>query len=205
MPETRAPNPVVLRGDTERVAELLQVPGALLRGHFKLLAGGHTDCFFRFSSVARDAAALDDIARWLISDVRPLGVDAIVAPTTAGVGLGWTLATSLGVPLHLATVNDDGRPTGILGEPQLNDERVLLVNDVVTTGHGLQAMAALANERGASPVGACWFLSRSRVDVEGLLEIPCLPVARWHLHAWDATQCEACAAGDEPTPAYDLN
>jgi orotate phosphoribosyltransferase len=179
--------------------------GALVDGHFELLEGLHTNQFFRFSTVARDSSALDDIARWVAPDVRPLLVDAVLAPTTAGVGLGWTLATSLGVPLHLATVDDYGRPSGILGEPHLEDHRILLVNDVMTTGRGMQRMARLAEHRGAAAAAAVWFLSRSELDAEALLGVPCFPVAQWHFAAWDVHACDACAAGGEPEFAYDLN
>ena len=206
MPEIHATHPVAHRGDAQRVAELLELPGALLHGHFQLLAGMHTDKFFRFSTIARDAAALDAITGWLAPDVRPLAIDGVLAPTTAGVGLGWTLATSLGVPLHLATIDDaDGRPAGVLGEPMLDGRRLLLVNDVVTTGHGLHRMSELAAERAAAPAGACWFLTRGDVDLDAVLGIPHFPIASWHLPAWEASNCQACTAGGEPELAFDLN
>jgi orotate phosphoribosyltransferase len=203
--DTRVSPPVVLRGDAHQVNELLASPGALLRGHFKLLAGMHTDRFFRFSAVARDPTALDAIAQWLDRDVRDLAIDSVLAPTTAGVGLGWTLATSLGVPLHLAAVDHGARPTGILGEPVIEGQRILLVNDVVTTGRGLQTMLRLTEERHAGVAAACWFLTRSDVDGEALLGVPCLPIVRWNLPAWDGSSCEACRTGNEPELAYDLN
>lgn len=206
MPETtRASTPTALRGDAATVHGLLQLPDVLLHGHFELLSGVHTDRFFAFSEIARDSSALDAIARWLAPEARALELDAVLAPTTAGVGLGWTLASVLGVPLHLASVDDGGRPSRILGGPGLAGQRVLLVNDVVTTGGGLAAMAQLAHASGASTAGAGWFLSRSAVDVASLLGVPCLPVAEWYLPAWHADECPACGGGDEPAFAYDLN
>lgn len=205
MPETALSSAVALRGDAEHLTELLNRPGALLRGHFSLLAGMHTDAFFRFSAIARDPEALDDIASLIRGGVDDLAIDAILSPTTAGVGLAWTLASSMGVPLHLASLDESGRPAGMLGEPAIDGMGVLLVNDVVTTGRGLEAMARLARDRGASIAAGAWFLSRSDVDVERLLGAPCVPVVRWHLPAWAAAECDACEHGDEPQRAYDLN
>lgn len=206
MPEIRtASSPRPLRGDPNAVSQLLQLPGALLHGHFKLLSGAHTDRFFAFSTVARRDGALDDISGWLAPHVEPLGAQMVIAPTTAGVGLGWTLATHLGIPLHLATLDDEGRATGILGEPDLVGKQVLLVNDVVTTGHGLTALSAAVTDRGGHPCGACWFLTRSPVDVTRMLGVPSFAVAEWDLPAAPAAECPQCADGDVAERALDLN
>jgi orotate phosphoribosyltransferase len=206
VPETRAQNrPVALRGESQRVAELLAIPGAVNQGHFELLAGAHTDTFFRFSALARNPAVIDEIVGWLEEDLRSTEADCVLAPTTAGVGLGWTMATLLGVPLHLATVDERSRPVGVLGEPDLDGRRALLVNDVVTTGFGLQSMIDLARERGGEAVGATWFLTRSERDLTDALDLPAFAVAEWHLPAWSAEECELCRRGDEVAFALDLN
>jgi hypothetical protein len=59
------------------------------RGHFALLSGLHTDRFLAFSRIADDPAALQTIAGWLAPSIALLLPDALVAPSTAGVGLGW--------------------------------------------------------------------------------------------------------------------
>jgi orotate phosphoribosyltransferase len=199
------PEPAPVLGEPSRVAKMLGTPGALLDGHFELLGGLHTEHFFRFSAIARDSAALDQIAAWLAPELRTLDADAILAPTTAGVGLGWTLATALGVPLHLATVGDDGRPSGVLGAPKLAGKRLLLANDIVTTGNGLETLSRIVASQGADPAGACWFLTRSDVDVEAMLGIDCSRVVDWILPAWPREACTLCGAGDTASTAYDLN
>jgi hypothetical protein len=66
-------------------------------------------------------------------------------------------------------------------------------------------MADLVADRGGEAAAACWFLTRSDVDAEAALGMPCISVVAWHLPAWEAIACAACAAGDQPDFAYDLN
>lgn len=200
-----APEPRVLRGNEEIVRRLCSVPGALLRGHFELLAGGHTDNFFAFSAVAKEAHALRQIASWLAEDLAVGQPQAVLAPTTAGVALASALAEHLGVPLMLATLDGDGRASGVLGEPELRGQRLLLVNDVVTTGRGLAALAATARSRGATVVGAGWFLSRSPTDVPARLGVPTATIVEWDLPTVEARACAACAAAVPAQRALDLN
>jgi hypothetical protein len=116
----------VRRGDPALVRDLLERPGVLEHGHYELLSGLHTDVFIRFSLLAHDADALDCIAEWLTPSLKPWNVDAVVAPATAGVALGWALARRLSVPLHLATPGDDGRAVEINTPNLLVGQRAIL-------------------------------------------------------------------------------
>jgi orotate phosphoribosyltransferase len=192
-------------GDPHRVEEMLLTPQALLDGHFNLLSGLHTDRFLAFSRIADDPAALRRIAAWLAPSLEPLLPNALLAPSTAGVGLGWALARILGVPLHLAMPGCDGRATAILGSPDLVGERVLLINDVVTTGKGLLALSEVAAAAGAEIIGASWFASRGNVDVAGMISTPAIWVTTIDLLAWPQHDCPLCSACAPLQQGLDLN
>lgn len=195
----------VHRGDPRAIEELLHYPDALMDGHFELLSGLHTDRFLAFSRIAADPTALRLIADWLQPSITAQAPTGLVAPSTAGVGLGWTLARRLGLPLHLASLDSRGRADGLLGDPRLDDQRVLLVNDLVTTGQGLKALADVVVESGGTVVGAAWFLTRGEADVEKLVGAPAFAVATLPLDTWEASECPLCR---QEAPAYlalDLN
>lgn len=195
----------VHRGDPAAVAELLACPGALLEGHFELLSGLHADRFVAFSRIAGEDGALDLVAGWLHPSVAPTAPSAVVAPSTAGVGLGWTLARKLGIPLHLADLDDRGRARGLLGEPDITEGRMLLVNDVATTGQGLLALAETVRGRGAEVAAATWFVSRSNQDFSDLLDAPVFTICELTLPAWHEGDCPHCAASEPLQLAIDLN
>ena len=192
-------------GDPYAVARWLALPGAVREGHFELLSGLHTDRFIAFSNIAREEEALSTIAAWLAPSIGPLVPGAVLAPSTAGVGLGRALARTLGVPMHLASLGGDGRPEEVIGAPDLQGQRILLVNDVVTTGAGLKTLAELVRAVGGEVAAAAWFISRAQVDVGALLDAPAFHVADLDLPAWEADRCGACAERVPPQLALDIN
>lgn len=192
-------------GDPYQVAGMIASHGALLDGHFELLNGAHSDRFVRFSALANDESALDTISHWLAPSVAAWVPTAIVAPSTAGVALAWRLGQHLRLPVHLAIVGADGRAARLRDGPDLSDERVVLVNDVVTTGDGLAALADVARKRGAAIAGAAWFISRSEVDVAAKIDAPIAALGDLLLEMWSPGECPLCARGLSANRALELN
>jgi orotate phosphoribosyltransferase len=193
------------RGDPYVVAEWLALPGALREGHFELLSGLHSDRFLAFSRICDEEGALDLLASWLSPDLAPLRPSAVLVPSTAGVGLGRAVARALGVPLQLASLGSDGRPNAVIGAPSLSGERVLLANDVLTTGQGLEALAGLVRDGGGEPAAAVWFLSRAVVDIDAKLGVPGLCLGEFELPAWQPDHCQACESHQPVELALDIN
>jgi orotate phosphoribosyltransferase len=193
------------RGDPLTVAELLTLPGAVLHGHFELLSGLHTDRFLAFSRIAKDSRALGKIADWLIPSLASQAPTALIAPSTAGVALGWALAQRLAVPLHLASLDASGRPDGVVGSPDLTGHRVALINDVVTTGTGLTALAETTRQAGAAVAAAAWFVSRASAPVAEQIDAPAMSIADVDMPAWHKRDCSLCTGDTLAQQALDLN
>ena len=184
------------------VARQLTSPGVVRVGHFQLLSGLHTDTFIAFSKLADNTDELELVASWLEPTVGSWQVDSILAPSTAGVALGATLARRLGVPLFLALVRPDGRPDQLLGVGNPSLRRTLIVNDVTTTGSSLGALAELIEENQGEVAGATWYASRGSKDLD--FAFPTAHVVDVHLNAHPAERCSLCSHG-EPERATDLN
>lgn len=193
-----------LAGDAASIARLLSVEGAVRQGHFRLLSGRHTDKFLAFSAIAAQTAALDQIASWLRPAVEAWAPDSLLAPTTAGVGLAATLARMMSLPLQLAAAGAKGRPSVLVGTPAPLGARVLLVNDVTTTGTALDALAGLAQTSGGVVAGAAWFASR---QISGDLSVPypTAHVADVDLPSWPNQGCRLCTRNPAFENARDLN
>jgi len=192
-------------GDPRAVAQMLAETRSLVGGHFELLGGSHSDTFVRFSRVAAQPEALDTTARWLLPSVSAWMPDVVAVPTTAGVALAATLAKRLGLTLALADVGEDGRPRGFHSPDGLADRRVLLVNDVVTTGDGVCALAELVRDAGAVVAGATWFLTRDDVTVSDRINAPTAAIGELHLAQWSLDECPLCASGEDLTRAAEIN
>jgi orotate phosphoribosyltransferase len=205
-PEVR--EPLILRsrlGDPRTVSEMIASTDALVHGHFELLGGDHTDAFIKFSRIAERPAALETTTQWLLPSVAAWLPDSVLAPATAGVALGWTLARRLGLPLVLADVGANGRAAAVHDAGSLRDQRVLLINDVVTTGHGIAALAHVANEAGATVAGATWFLSRGDANVSEMIGAPVSCIGDLLLSRWSSPLCPLCTRDEPLTRAVEIN
>ena len=182
----------IRRGDPALVRDLLAREGVVEHGHYQLLSGLHSDTFIRFSALARDEEALSCIGDWLAPSLKPWQAEAIVAPSTAGVALAWSLALRLAVPLHLAASGKDGRATAITSSEELAGRRIMLVNDIVTTGAGMAALTRVVEDAGAVIAGAGWFALRRPADVEVMINAPTAFVVGLELTAVAAEECDLC-------------
>jgi len=192
-------------GDPWRVAEMLQTPGTVCTGHFRLLSGQHSDQFVRFSELARRPEVLGHIVELLAANVAPLAPKGVIAPCTAGVALGAEIARRLSVRLCLASVGEDGRADGFIDEPPAGGTPMLAVNDIVTTGDGLRALASVVGQADATVVGAAAFLCRSEPSAISGLDLPLALVATTPLAAWEPADCRLCAEHEPVADGRDLN
>lgn len=192
-------------GDPRTVAEILAATNAIAHGHFELLSGDHADSFIRFSRVAERPTALETTIQWLLPSVAAWLPEAVLVPSTAGVALGWMLAQRLGLPLALADVGPDGRANGVHGADAIREKRLVLVNDVVTTGHGIATLAGVAADAGGTVAGATWFLSRSTANVGAMIGAPVSYVGELLLPHWSPTSCPLCGRGEPITPGVEIN
>jgi len=192
-------------GDPAALGRLLRIDGAIRTGHYRLLSGQHSDRFLAFSTIAADPASLDLIASWLGPTIDAWSPDAVLSPSTAGVGLAATFARRLSAPLHLAATGADGRPTRLIGTDIPTGTRVLLVNDVTTTGTAIRALAKIAEDQGAVVAGSAWFASRA-TSAASVTPFPAARAADLDLPSWPAEACRLCKGhGPVAEDAIDLN
>jgi orotate phosphoribosyltransferase len=194
---------------TER---LFTEAGAYREGHFKLKSGRHSDRYVEKFQVLQWPAAVSELCR-LMADRAwqpggPPAVDVVIGPTVGGVILAYEVARQLGVRGIFAeqVAGADGQPERALrrGFRIVPGERVLLVDDVVTTGASLAEMVPLIEAAGGALLGAVVLVDRS-----GGLEEVVSPAsgrrypaqALWTLdlptYESGPATCPGCAAGLE--------
>lgn len=199
------------RGLPELMHRALAETGALLHGHFGLHGGKHTDYFIRFRALSRSTELLGLVADHLVTRVEP-DVSTVIVPESAGFFLGDALAKRLGATVAVARTDLQRRPARSLYNGVIHrGDRVLVVNDVVTSGASLEPLLDLAGDRGAVVTGVLVFgaldgpgfraiLNRRQVPGDHLLEAG----PAWALR--DPEECPACARGAPPLlPAAELN
>ena len=157
------------RAIAARTEEIFRGSGALAEGHFELKSGRHSDRYLEKFLVLQDPAATGELvsvwaARYKPND-RLGGVDVVAGPTTGGVILAFEAARQLGVRGIFA---EEVRATdGHIhrefrrGFRIERDERVLLVDDILTTGGSLVAMLPAVEAAGGEIIGCEVLVNRS--------------------------------------------
>lgn len=166
----------------DAVMALLRESGALLEGHFRLSSGLHSPYYLQCARLLMDpqraatvCAALEERIESALPGLRP---DCVVAPALGGVVLSYELARQLGV-VSLFVERVDGAFTLRRGFDLEAGARVLVAEDVVTTGLSTRECIAVVRERGAEVVAAACLIDRSGGKVD--LGVPLIALATLEL------------------------
>lgn len=138
----------------------LEQTGALLSGHFRLSSGLHSANYVQCALLLEHPRNAKAIGEALADKIRPLGATKIVAPALGGVIIGYTVAEALGLPF-VFTERKEGAMTLRRGFRLEAGDRVVIVEDVVTTGKSTRETADVIEQHGATVVGFASVLNRS--------------------------------------------
>lgn len=195
-------------GIAARTEALFRASGAFREGHFQLKSGRHGDAYVEKFAVLSDPAATSELCGYWAARVGGEGfVDLVAGPTTGGVILAFETARQLGVRSIFAEEVRDGDGTthrefrrGFSITP---GERVLLVDDILTTGGSLLAMIPAVEALGGEIVECAVMVDRSggRTTLTSPTTGRVYPLrSLWQLdlptYEPGAATCPRCAAGD---------
>jgi orotate phosphoribosyltransferase len=178
---------------TEDLKTLFKKSGALLEGHFLLSSGLHSDQYFQCALLLSDVALAERMGKALAAKMpKDWAPTTVVGPALGGVVIGHEVARALGVR-SLFTERKDGVMELRRGFKVSPGERVVVVEDVITTGKSTREVIGLLKELGAEPVGALSIVVRAAEPPE--LGVPSEHLARLPAAAWGTQECALCRAG----------
>ena len=177
---------------TASVLDRFRRVGALLDGHFRLTSGLHSSGYLQCALVLQHPAEAEACGAAIAERVRALSPDVVLSPALGGIVIGQEVGRALGVRAIFAE-RQDGKLTLRRGFSISPGEKVLVVEDVVTTGGSTQETIDVARAAGATVVGAAAIIDRSggtqRIDV------PFHALATISLPTYQPEQCPLCAEG----------
>jgi orotate phosphoribosyltransferase len=171
---------------------LFRRSGALLEGHFRLSSGLHSPGYLQCAlvlSYPRDAEA---IGAALADNVRAFGATTVLSPALGGIVIGQEVARALNVRALFAE-RQDGTLSLRRGFTLSADDKVLVVEDVVTTAGSTRETIAVAERHGATVVGACSIVDRSG-GTHGLT-LPYTALLPMNLPTYAEAECPLCQQG----------
>ena len=176
----------------ETVLDLFRRLGALLEGHFRLTSGLHSPGYLQCALVLQHPREAEACGRAIAEHVRGLNAVTVLSPALGGIVIGQEVARALDARAIFAE-RQDGALTLRRGFTLSSGERVLVVEDVVTTGGSTRETIEVARAAGALVIGAAAIIDRS--GGQQRLDVPFHALASVALPTYQPESCPLCAAG----------
>jgi orotate phosphoribosyltransferase len=177
---------------TDKAEEIFKKSGAVLTGHFLLTSGLHSPVYWEKFQVLQYPAYTRQLCGQIADHFRGKGVQVVAGPTTGGIILAFEVAGQLGV-------------RGIFAEKEGNirsfrrgfniekGERVLIVDDILTTGSSIREVIAAVADLGGKLIGIGVLVDRSSSPVD--FGVPLFSCHREIALTYEPARCPLCAAG----------
>jgi orotate phosphoribosyltransferase len=169
--------------------------GALKEGHFVLASGRHSARYVEKFDLLRQPRATEDVCRGIADLAREWKVDVVAGPTTGGVILAFEVGRQLGCAAAYAERVEGGASLREFrrGTTFAPGSRVLVVDDILTTGGSVRETLSALRGHDVEIVGVAILVDRSggRVD----LGVPLHALLRMEIETWAPEECPLCARG----------
>ncbi|MBN2848459.1 MAG: orotate phosphoribosyltransferase [Coriobacteriia bacterium] len=173
------------------VLAALREAGAILHGHFQLTSGRHSDTYVQCARVLEDPALTTRLAEAMAARVSGRGVDMVAAPAVGGIIIGFAVARALGVRF-IFSERQHGAMTFRRGFSVEPGERVLVVEDVVTTGGSVAEVVDLVRGAGGEVVAVTSIIDRGGKKA---FDAEFMPLLQLEVESMEPPDCPLCAAG----------
>ena len=182
---------------------------ALLKGHFKLSSGKHSEYYLQSARVLENPAVAEEIMKELAKQIKESGIkiDAVCSPAIGGLLAGYELARQLGVRFIFAE-RVNGKMTIRRGFEVKDGEKVLICEDIITTGGSALETATQIEENGGDVVAFAAIANRGYCKREGSdlevksqcklpSDIPLFALEDFVFETYEADECPMCKTGSK--------
>ena len=178
--------------DPSSVLSLFRESGALLDGHFRLSSGLHSPGYLQCALVLQHPDRAEALGRALAALLRDLGSTVVLSPALGGLIIGHEVGRALGVRAIFAE-RQDGKLSLRRGFTLEANDRVLVVEDVMTTGGSTCETIDVAKAAGGQVIGAASIVNRSGGALA--FDVPYLSLLEIALPTYEPDKCPLCAQG----------
>jgi orotate phosphoribosyltransferase len=169
--------------------QLLKDTGALLEGHFKLTSGRHSNRYIEKFRILENPNALDQVCKSMAYPYSDKKIELVLGAAVGGILLAGGVGRHLNVK-HIFSERVNGKMAFRRGFHFDHGTRILIVEDIVTTGGSIIELIDLAESMNGVIVGIVNLVTRSSKQMfagrhlHSLLELP--------IDSWEPDQCEMC-------------
>jgi orotate phosphoribosyltransferase len=178
---------------TDSVEQMFEKSGALLKGHFLLASGLHSPVYWEKVRVIQFPEYTEKLCAMIADHFRKSGIEVVAGPTTPGIILAYETARQLGVRGIFAEKDEVGGRIFRRGFSIDPGEKVLIVDDILTTGGSVRDVMAAVKKAGGNIVGVGVLVDRSIEKVD--FGVPFYSCHRTEVITYPPEKCPLCAKG----------
>jgi orotate phosphoribosyltransferase len=177
------------------IIKIYEENNALLTGHFLLSSGKHSDRYLQSELVMMNPAVAAAAIAPLVKKVEGIAFSTVVSPAIGGIRFGYELARQLG-KAAVFTERINGIMVLRRGFDIQSGERVIIAEDVVTTGKSTKECADAILERGGVVAAVAAMIDRT--GGANVFDVPFFSLGAVNVETWDAADCPLCKKGSVP-------
>lgn len=179
---------------TSSIIDHFKATGVLLDGHFILSSGLHSPLYLQCALALEDPAEAAKYGAAIAAHFSSENISLVASPAIGGLIIGFTTAQALGVSF-VWTERQNGEMTLRRGFSVDEVERILVVEDVITTGGSTRECIAALGQHGAKVMAAASIVDRSNGAAD--VGVPRISLATLDVPSYPADICPMCATGIE--------
>ncbi len=181
--------------DKQQVLALFEESGVLKKGHFLLTSGRHSDQYLQCATIFQYAHHSETLCQALAQRVKELDIGLVIGPALGAVQMAYEMGRQLGVRNYFCE-RVEGKMVLRRGFEITPGTRVLVVEDVITTGGSVREVLALVEAAGGIPVSVGCIVDRTAGKID--FGVPLEAVISVHVDSYEAEDCPQCKAGQGP-------
>jgi orotate phosphoribosyltransferase len=179
--------------DSKQILQIFKDTGALLQGHFLLTSGKHSSEYMQCAQVLQYPRLAAQLGQELAAKFRGREIETVVGPAMGGIIVAHEVGKALGVKA-IFTERQNGEMVLRRGFKLSPGEKVLVVEDVITTGGSVQEVINIVREAGALPVGVGVLVDRSGGKA-AFADLVLHSLIQVNIEAYEPDNCPLCAQG----------
>ncbi len=176
----------------EQALDCYRKTGAILKGHFKLTSGRHSDTYMQSAKLFIDTKQSEIVCKALAEKLADEKIDLVVSPAIGGILMGYEVARQLGVP-NIFAERENGEMTLRRGFAIEKGTKVVVVEDVVTTGGSVKEVVRLVQSMGAEVVAVASLVDRSNGNVD--FGVKYVNLISMEVLSYEPDECPLCKEG----------
>ena len=177
----------------QEVKDLLIKTNAIMEGHFLLTSGLHSPHYLEKFNVLQHPEYTEKLCQAMAEKFKDQNIQTVVGPVTGGILLAHETGKALGTRA-IFTERENGRMTFRRGFGLQPGERVLIVEDIVTTGGSIKEVIDVVKAHGGIPVAVSMLVDRSGGKAS-FGDVPCTALLHMNVETYKPEECPLCKQG----------